>query len=296
MELFSVLSEKFPKLALDRNFSFRRNTTIGCGGVADVCALPQSAAALQSLLNFLRLEKIPYLFLGAGANVLPQEGFFGGVVVRFSRLCGLFSQKERVFAGAGVTGGALCRYARERLLSGFEPFTGIPMTIGGGIVMNAGVAGGHFSDLAERVIACDGGKIRSFSAKECLFSEKESIFQSGIAVIGTILRASPAPRETIEEKTAYFRLKRKNLPKGRSMGCCFVNPPGISAGKLIEECGLKGVSAGGAYVSPLHGNFIINEGGTFQDVQRLLSLVRETVKAKTGILLKEEIRRLSWDT
>lgn len=293
MEYYSKVFHKFPKMRLERDFSFRRHTTIGCGGIASACAYPQSAVAAAKLLEYLRLEKIPYIFLGAGANVLPREGVFEGVVVRFSCLNKLFlKDRDILFSGAGVTGGALCRFARENAFSGFEPFTGIPMTVGGGIVMNAGVAEGHLADVVERVVGIENGKIRSFTVKECAFSEKESVFQSGIAVIGAVLRGTRKNPAEIEERTAYFREKRKNLPKGRSMGCCFVNPPGVSAGKLIDECGLKGISCGGAYVSPEHANFILNEGDSADDVLRLLSIVKDQVKIKTGILLKEEIRRL----
>ncbi len=297
MDRFSVLSERFPRLPLEKDFSFRRHTTIGCGGVAEVCAMPGSAESAAALLKFLQREKIPYLMMGAGANVLPQEGRFDGVLVRFTGLCGLFlAENGRIFAGAGVTGGALCRFARERSLGGFEPFTGIPMSVGGGIVMNAGVAEGHFSDVVERVYAIDSGKLRGFSLSECEFSEKRSLFQAGLPVIAAVLRGTRTPREILEERSGFFREKRKDLPKGRSMGCCFVNPPGLSAGKLIDECGLKGVSCGGAYVSPRHANFIINEGGSAEDIGKLLSLVKETVQKKTGIALREEIRRLGWDT
>ncbi len=293
---FTQLSEKFPSLELERNFSFARHTTIGCGGYAAVCAYPGSSGEAAELLCYLQRERIPYCILGAGANVLPGSGRFEGVVVRFTKLNTLTADGTLLYAGAGVTGGALCRFARRHCLTGFEAFTGIPMTLGGGVTMNAGVQGRHFSDVVERVTAVEKGKIKIFSQKDCNFSEKSSIFQSGIAVTELVLRGETALQTVIGERTDFFRQRRGHLPKGRSMGCTFVNPKGGSAGKLIEECGLKGCKRGGAKISEMHANFIVNEGGTAEDVAQLIEIARKTVESKTGIRLREEIRRIAWTT
>lgn len=292
MDIFGGLPALFPGVRFERNFSFPRHTTIGCGGEAAVCALPGCAEDCAALLRFLGGKKIPYCLLGAGANVLPSDGFFDGVVVRFSRMNAISAAGEEIFCGAGVTGGALCRFARERSLSGFEPFTGIPMSVGGGVTMNAGVAEGHFSDVTVRVFAVEGGEIRSFSRAECGFSEKTSVFQTGIAVVGAVFRGARRARAEIDERTERFRARRARLPKGRSMGCVFVNPEGESAGRLVDLCGLKGARIGGAVVSEEHGNFILNEGGAAEDVARLIAFVKAEVARKTGVLLREEIRRI----
>lgn len=289
MELYDRLKGRFPRLRAERNFSFARHTTIGCGGVAAVAATP-AEEELAELIAFLRGENIPFCYLGAGANVLPSEQAYEGVVILFSRIRRLLTDGELIYAGAGVTGGALCRFARERSLSGFEPLTGIPMTVGGAVTMNAGVREGHISDLIVRVNAV-GERERAFDKRACLFSEKKSIFQSGIAVTGVVFRAVKGDGAEIRARTEEFRRRREHLPKGRSMGCVFVNPEGCSAGRLIEECGLKGLSSGGAYVSRVHANFILNEGGTSDDVGRLIDTVKAEVHRQTGILLREEIRR-----
>lgn len=293
MDIFAVLKERFPSLYAERNFSFPEHTTIGVGGTAEFAAYPETGEQAAELLSFLFRTGIPYCFMGAGANVLPADGRFEGGVIRFSRMNALFAEENLLYAGAGVTGGALCRYARALDLSGFEPFTGIPMTVGGGITMNAGVAEGHFSDVAERVVAIEKGKIKIIPRKECGFSEKTSVFQSGIAVIGAYLRGIESFPDAIAQRTCYFRLKRANLPHGRSMGCVFVNPPNRSAGKLIDECGLKGISVGSARISEEHANFIINEGGaSASDIEALIEIVEQTVRKKKGITLCEEIKRL----
>lgn len=292
MALFTRLRKEFPQLRMSENFSFARHTTVGCGGEAAVAAFPSRAEEAADLLSYLSRGRIPFCFLGAGANVLPRDGRFDGVVVLFTAMRQLRAEGNRIFAHAGVRGGALCRFAEERGLSGFEPFTGIPMTVGGGVVMNAGVRERHFSDCVEEVLAIEAGKTRRFSPSECHFSEKESVFQRGIAVVGVLLRGIPCYSDEIARRTCYYRTLRRKLPAGRSMGCVFVNPAGDSAGRIIEECGLKNRSSGGARVSDVHANFILNEGGSAADVEALIAAVKREVKEKTGICLREEIRRI----
>ncbi len=292
MNFERVILENFPDLAVERNFSFARRTTIGCGGTAPCCLYPKTSEQAAALICFLKSEKIPFYLLGAGANVLPPDGEFGGVIVKFSFLNEIFAEGELLFAGAGVTGGRLLRFARERGLKGLEPFSGIPMTVGGGCAMNAGVADAHFSDVVERVKAIEEGEILDFSNAQCDFSKKSSVFSKGIFVTEVCFRLQKADPRKIAEREALYRERRKTLPKGRSMGCVFVNPEVMPAGMLIERCGLKGLRVGGAYVSEAHANFIINEGGTSKDVSSLIAIVKEEVKRGTGITLREEIRRI----
>lgn len=291
-DLFAVLRERFPETALERDFSFARHTTIGCGGRASVAVCPPDTESLAKLLRFLNGEGIPYCYLGAGANVLPRDGVFEGVVVRFCAMNALLRRNGTVTVDAGVTGGRLLSFAREHALCGLEPFTGIPMSVGGGITMNAGITCRHFSDVVTSVVAVINGEVCTLSVQECAFAEKRSVFQSGIAVAQARILLAPSTRENIVRESAYFRARRAHLPKGRSMGCTFVNPKGKSAGALIEECGLKGASVGKARVSEAHANFIINEGDCARDVATLIERVKRTVFEKTGIALREEIRRL----
>ena len=292
MDIFAFLAERMSGLVLGREFSFAENTSIGCGGIAAVVAYPKDGEETAQLLSLLNHSGIPYCFLGAGANVLPSDERFDGVVVRFSRMRALFSVGEHIHAGAGISGGVLLGFAERNALSGFEPFAGIPMTVGGGTAMNAGISERHFSDLVTEVEGVEGGVLRRFSLKECCFSEKQSVFQSGIAVTGVRFRAAKSSPARIVELTRQYRLRRRTLPKGNSMGCTFVNPKGEAAGRLIDACGLKGYRVGGARISEVHANFIINDGGSAKDVARLIDYVREEVHRKTGILLREEIRRI----
>lgn len=291
MGVYALLRERFPRLIL-KDISLKRNTTIGCGGNA-LAAYPLDGGELCYLVRILDGNHIPYYYMGVGANLLPPDEPPEGVVIRFTRMKTLNLNGSYLYAGAGVTGGSLCRFARENGLGGFEPFTGIPMSVGGGCCMNAGVRGGHFSDVVRSVVAVEKGKLRLFSQKMCAFGEKQSVFQEGIAVVGVLFRGQPRGREEIDFLTRDYRARRAHLPKGRSMGCTFVNPQGCSAGELIEGCGLKGASVGGARVSELHGNFIINEGGTSHDVATLIAYVKGEVEKKTGVRLREEIRYLT---
>lgn len=292
MGLYTRLKEQFPRMDCEREFDFSRHTTIGCGGRAEAAASPADEQEAQALLVWLRRESIPYCILGAGANVLASEGLFAGVVVRLRRLDRLECRGTELFAGAGVTGGRLLAFAQQHGIGGFSPFSGIPMTVGGGTAMNAGVRELHFSDVVRRVLCVENGTLRTLEQRECAFSEKDSIFLKGVPVLGVTLRGKLARSEEIARESCYFRTRRRGLPKGRSMGCTFVNPPGISAGSLIERCGLKGTRVGGAVVSVRHANFILNEGATADDVAALIGRIKAEVARQTGIILREEIRRI----
>lgn len=294
MELISFLKERMPRLAAEERFSFSAHTTVGCGGYAEAAVSPACTEELLQLLILFKREKIGYCLLGAGANVLPSDADFAGVVVRFRALDTLFCDGENIFAGAGVTGGRLLRFARACRLSGFEPFTGIPMTVGGAAAMNAGVRDRHFADVVTQVVAVEAGAIRIFSPSECRFSDKDSLFlQEKLSVAAVWLRGSPSDEERILKNRYAYAKRREHLPKGRSMGCTFVNPAGQSAGKLIEACGLKGRTVGKVRVSERHANFLINEGSSAADVAQLIAEVKEEVRRRTGIELREEIRRLT---
>lgn len=292
MDILRLLREGLPSIDTERDFCFAQHTTIGSGGVAAAALYPKNIEEAAHCLAFLNDNQIPYCFLGAGANVLPRDGKFEGAVIRFQRMNCLYAGADYLYAGAGVTGGALLAYAQARCITGFEPFAGIPTTVGGGVAMNAGIAAAHFSDLVLSVVACDKGIIKTISRKDCRFSLKSSLFLEGIAVLGVYFKAQQALQAEIKANTAYYLEKRRHLPKGRSMGCTFVNPEGCSAGELIDRCGLKGTRVGQAYISNKHANFIINEGACSLEISELIDMVKEEVFKQTGILLKEEIRRI----
>ncbi len=290
MGIDTLFREKFLRIQTERNFSFALHTTIGSGGTAALAVSPESEEETAEVLSFLKMQKIPYCFLGAGANVLPKDGFWDGVVIRFHKLRFLSAEKNRITAGAGVTGGMLLDFAAAHSIGGFEPFAGIPMTVGGGAAMNAGIRNTHFSDIVVFVDGIVDGKLRRFSLDACGYSEKNSVFLQGIAITRVCFQGVIS--DCIAQNTAEYLTARKRLPKGKSMGCTFVNPQGMYAGELIEKCGLKGLQVGKAHVSSEHANFIINDGNSSQDISDLIEIVKEKVWRQTGILLREEIRRI----
>lgn len=292
MDIFAFVQKRLPRLCLNPGFDFSRHTTFGIGGVAAAEALPANGAELAALCGVLEGAGIPYCYLGAGANVLASDEPFEGVVIRFARMGALSREGTDIVAGAGVTGGALLRFARENGIGGLEFLAGIPMTVGGAAVMNAGVPEGHLGDAVRSVTAVMDGKERVFGREACQFSDKYSVFQEKIAVTRVVMEGYPCDPARIRERERAFLAKRRGLPKGRSAGCVFVNPAGGSAGKLIDDCGFKGLRVGGAYVSPRHANFIVSEGATAGEVAALIEKVKDGVFEKTGILLREEVKRL----
>lgn len=259
MGIYADLKRAFPSLALEEGFSLARHTTVGCGGTVDAAAFPSSSKETALLIRFLRSEGIPYAVLGAGANTLAEEGRLFGVVVKL-RMNRLTVAEGNILADGGVTGGALLRFARERGLGGLEHFAGIPMTVGGAICMNAGIRAGYFGERVKRVLALIQGEMTVLKREECAFGVKSSVFLRDDVILRAELSVRPSSKDAIFQAERHFLSARSHLPKGRSTGCSFVNPKGISAGALIEVCGLKGARRGGAVVSDRHANFILNEG------------------------------------
>lgn len=286
------LSELLPDVPFENDFSLRRHTTVGIGGT--VCAFfPQTVRQLCAVIRVCEKCRVRYFPLGGGSNVLPSDEGFDGVILSLNRFDHIAVEGDLLTAESGVGVGKLLLVCKNRGLSGLEFLTGIPARAGGITYMNAGTADGHVGDVIENVTFLQDNKIRTYSRAECRFSYKDSVFQHRRGVILSVrFRLTPASTESVTARIAALSEKRKNLPKGKSMGCVFKNPtPLLSAGKLIEECGCKGMREGGAYVSEEHANFIINEGNaSAADFCALIRRIKEEVYARTGISLREEIR------
>ena len=283
--------EKYLQLApFESPFSFRKHSTIGCGGEARIAFYPRTLDEAVSLLKTLDEDGQKYVVLGALSNVLPPDGLSDTIVVSTKRLMGL---QEDNFVLAGTTVGAFLKSCKALRKSGAEFLVGIPCTLGGAVYMNAGAAGVYIEDVVKKVLVYKEGEVKVYQKCDCHYAYKQSVFmQDGGVILGAWLDLQSAELEEIEARLAFFREKRKDLPKGRSMGCIFKNPFGLYAGRLIEEAGLKGKRIGGAYVSCSHANFILNDGGSSQDVKDLIELIKATVFARFKIKLEEEIRYL----
>ena len=190
---------------------------------------------------------------------------------------------------AGITVPELLAYCKKHALSGLEFLYGIPATIGGAVYMNAGVSGKAIGDSVELVCAYDGKDLK-FSRENCNFGYRRSTMRDiNALILSTILNVQPSTAQKIEEEISFYKSRRSHLPKGKSCGCVFKNPENASAGYLIEAAGLKGFRYGGAVVSQMHANFILNDGGTASDVKTVIDTVKKRVLQKFGILLKEEV-------
>lgn len=278
----------------ETNFHFAKRSSIGIGGRAKNVFCPQSLDECVALLQKLHADAIPYCVLGNLTNVLPSDEDTDRIIILTRGLNGLKRTDKGVFAYAGVTSGALLRFCKENEYSGMEFLQGIPCTLGGALFMNAGVSGRYMHEVVDEVLVYRDGALCIISNAECQYAYKKSVFMENREVIlGAALRLTKATTEEIAVKEREYACKRAHLPKGKSMGCVFKNPPGYIAGELIEKCGFKGVRVGGAIVAKEHANFIINDGGaTCRDVGILIEKIKTAVLEKFGVQLEEEIRRI----
>ena len=273
-------------------------TTLRVGGAARLFLNPAGPTALATALRFLRAAGVPFLPLGRGSNLLvPDEGVDGVVIALEGPAWSAFtpSGDGTVWTGAGLRLKHLCGLATKAGLVGFEFLEGIPGTVGGALRMNAGAMGGWMFDRVEEVelMSLEGEIARLPRAAFHVDYRQCRELRDAIA-LGARLRAgatAAAPAEDIARQIDVYRRKRQeSQPREASAGCMFKNPPGDSAGRLIDQCGLKGLREGAAEVSPVHANFIVNHGGaTATEVLALVRRVRAAVRAQKGVELQPEV-------
>jgi len=255
-----------------------RFTSIGIGVKAKVL-VARSRSDLMDIDGYI---------LGGGSNVLICSALKNRSFV-INRALGIEKSGTLVYANSGEKTSMLVSFALKNNLSGLEWAYGLPGTVGGAIAGNAGAYGGSVSSVLLYADVMENGKFVRKSRKECRFSYRRSGI-SGV-ILGGCFMLSRDSRENILRRTAIVKAKRRAQPKGKSAGCSFRNPDGDSAGRLIEACGLKGHREGGAVISPLHANFIINDGNaSAKDVLTLLNLSERAVFDRFGIRLEREIR------
>ena len=283
----------------DRVFEYEPmdiHTSFRCGGSADLYVVPGNLAELFSVRELLLKEKLPHIIMGNGSNLLFLDGGYRGVVVKLGEgIDRVRFEGNMVFAEPGVGLAALSRQAMKEGRSGLEFACGIPGSLGGAVYMNAGAYGGSISDLVIYVASLDSyGIMRDRRDADCEFGYRQSIFaKNGEMIVGVKLQLGEDLPSRIEERMRELTEKRNakqpvNMP---SAGSFFKRPEGDFAGRLIEEAGLKGLRVGGAMVSPLHAGFIVNTGGaTARDVVDLMTIVRETVAERSGIVLEPEVQ------
>lgn len=276
-------------------------TSLKIGGAADVMAFPSHGNDLTGILRFAYNKGFPVFVLGGGTNLLVRDKGIRGVVIN---LCDGFkdvswSGDEEAAVGAGMRVIELISVCKDKGLSGLEFAAGIPGTIGGAVFMNAGAYGGEIKDIVEKVEAVNiKGQRYIFDRQSLNFSYRRCELPENMIITTTYLKFKKDNPEEIKKRIKEFQDKRKAaqaivLPNA---GSIFKNPEGLSAGRLIDESGLKGIKFGGAQISEVHGNYIINFGNaTAKDVLSLIAMARDKVYQTKGILLETEIRVIGED-
>ena len=277
------------------------HTTFKIGGPAAFWCAPRNAAELRRILQHCRAQGVRVYLLGNGSNTLFDDAGFDGAVVDMRGLNEMKASDAdtdlvRITAGAGQTLGRLCSKAQTLGLTGLEFACGIPGTVGGAVYMNAGAYGGELKDVLESVTFLDSDlKLRTLPAADLKMGYRTSLFEENpdwcILSATVVLRHGDGAAVLARMQELLGRRKDKQPLEWPSAGSTFKRPQGAFAGKLIEECGLRGFTVGGAQISEKHCGFVINRGGAnCADVVALTEHVSRIVRDKTGFVLEREIR------
>ncbi len=279
--------------AYERDFVLAPLTTMQIGGECGLFIEPNTENCLCEVLNVCRSEGIPFFLLGKGSNLLIKR--FSGVVIKIGSALGGFEfDGERVTAGAGGSLAALCSAAANEGLSGMECLYGIPGSVGGALYMNAGAYGAEMKDMVRSARCIDtNGNIVDLTAEEMELSYRHSVFsENGYCILSVTLELKRGNTDEIKAKMSEVVQKRRDKQplEYPSCGSTFKRPEGYFAAALIEECGLKGYSIGGAQVSEKHSGFVINKGGAaFEDVMKLVEHIKKVVREQKGVELECEM-------
>lgn len=283
------------KIKYLENESLKKHTTFKVGGNAKFIAMPENIEDVIKVLRFLKRENIRYYFLGKGSNVIFRDEGFDGVIIKTSNLQKTeFKDEETVYAQAGVVLNVLCKNLQEKSLAGLEFCYGIPGNVGGGLYMNCGAYGGEISQAVWEVEYIDENcTLQKISKEACQFGYRHSVFQDkDWFITGCTFKLNKGNREEIlsfMEDIMQRRITKQPLDKP-SAGSSFKRPVGYFAAALIEQCGLKGCSVGGAQVSEKHSGFIVNTGNaTCDDIVALAEHVEKVVLEKTGVTIEKEM-------
>lgn len=270
----------------------KKHTGYGVGGCARYYAQIDSLYSLNNLITLAKQHKVKYKVIGSGTNILVSDLGYNGLIIDTKRLSDVFFKREQVKAMAGAKLEKLLQFALDNKLSGLEALAGIPATVGGAIVMNAGAFGHNISEKIVTVETLSNGKIKVYDKSGCKFGYRTSRFlKSKEVVVSATFDLTNGDREKIYDRIkSYKDLRRLVQPSGKSCGSVFKNPKLFSAGALIEKAGLKGYSIGGAVVSEKHANFILTSSkAKARDVYQLITIIKQEVKDAFGVELIEEV-------
>ncbi len=304
LKMDSELSVEIRKLvsgSVKENEPMSAHTSFGIGGPADIMAVPRTLEELFALLDLCSTRNIPSMIIGRGTNLLVRDGGISGVVICLDSACAnLKANAPAISAGAGISLNRLVNFAARNGLQGLEFVAGIPGCVGGGLATNAGAWGKNLCETVTNVLVYDPARRETRRVAQ---DQIESGYRrSNLASFGVILEAeftlSPGePREIFGRMQDYLKRKASTQPlRMRSAGSVFKNPAGHYAGALIERLGFKGYVRGGALVSDLHANFIVNTGAaTASDVLAVIAEIKQRIHDAAGIDLEEEIEVVGRD-
>ncbi|MBR3818063.1 MAG: UDP-N-acetylmuramate dehydrogenase [Clostridia bacterium] len=271
-------------------------TSFKIGGKADLMVFPDTEKKIISILNVINKLSIPSLIIGKGSNMLISDSGFRGVVIntcRFDKIS--LIDDETIYCQSGASLSRLCRFALENSLTGLEFAFGIPGTAGGAAYMNAGAYGGEMKDV---LVSCEhlssDGIINRYSGDVLDLSYRHSVYSdSDLFILSLTLKLQKGNFDEIKARMDELMSKRKDKQplEYPSAGSTFKRPEGYFAAALLDECGLKGYTVGGAQVSEKHAGFVINKGNaTAEDVKKLINHCKQTVLNLKGVLLEPEVK------
>jgi UDP-N-acetylmuramate dehydrogenase len=271
-----------------------RHTSLRVGGPADLFAVPEDTEDLQELLRQLSDGGIPWLAIGRGNNLLVRDGGIRGAVISLERMNRIEAWGGgRIRAGSGAENLAVVRFAQQRGLGGIGFISGIPGTVGGAIRMNAGAYGSGILERTESLTLLRDGHVGEFSRDELEYGYRFLNLAAGDIILAALFRLEEREAEETEEEIRRdMELRRSKHGVGfPSAGSFFKNPSDRTAWRLIDAAGMRGARVGGAQVSEVHSNFLVNSGGaTAGDFLELSRVVKQAVLASSGVTLEEEVR------
>ena len=276
-----------------------KHTSYGIGGPARAYVTPKNKEDLVSILKFSKDNNIPSYFIGSGSNLLVSDDGIDGIVITLGKSFNkLEINKNNVFAETGVMLGKMVKECTKRNLSGLESLIGVPGTLGGALIMNAGAFGGEISNYLEYVSVINmSGDEKKYQQKDIKFNYRNSSFSDNEILINANFKFIFSDQKTVSKNKLKASGGRKSSQplRFRSAGSVFKNPSEGAAGYFIDKAGLKGTKSGDAEISNVHANFFVNHGtATANDVVKLINIARKKVYKEFGVMLELEIKTLGF--
>lgn len=272
--------------------SLKAFSTFQIGGPAEWFVAPHNSSELLAVLDFCKAYALKTFVIGAGSNLLIGDNGFSGIVISLENFNKIEVCGKQIVCGAGVRLSKLISVAQAKSLSGLEFLVGIPACVGGAVHNNAGAFGFDMASVVKSVKVFDGKNIKTLELAQLGFDYRKSRFQnSGEIILEAVFELNPGEKsEILRLSKNYFERRKSTQPTEPSAGCVFKRTENFPAGLLIDCCGLKGKTVGGASVSTKHANFIINNGNaTANDVKALIKIIKDEVFSKFEIKLFEEL-------